>query len=100
MREPGRPPPVIPATVRPPEASEETDVVESGLVFVRRPLKMATGPAYDGPFPVLAEREKVILVNFGQSQDWISKDRIKPYVGEGSPEVVCRKPRGRPRKNQ
>jgi hypothetical protein len=33
-------------------------MVESGLVFVRRPLKKATGPVYDGPFPVLAEKKQ------------------------------------------
>jgi transposase InsO family protein len=99
MQETGRPPAAIPATVRPPMDVETPGAVESGLVFVKRPAKTATGPAYDGPCPVLEEREKVILVQFGQSQDWVSRDRIKPYVGEGSPDVVHKKPRGRPRKN-
>jgi hypothetical protein len=75
------------------------EAVESGLVFVKRPSKTATGPAYDGPYPVLDEREKVILVKYGQSLDWVSRDRIKTYVGEGSPDVVCKKPRGRTRKS-
>jgi transposase InsO family protein len=90
--------PIIPPTVKPSEGPTATPEVSSGLVFVRRPHKRPAGPFYDGLYRVLEEKDKLVLVQMGQIQDWVSRDRIKPYLGRDSPQPAGRRARGRPKK--
>jgi hypothetical protein len=83
--------PQIPATVSPPPADAGGRELTSRFVFVQRPAKRLTGPQFDGPFKVLRQRKKVILIQFGNSSSWILKDRIKPFLGTGSPTAVTKR---------
>jgi hypothetical protein len=91
--------PRIPSTVQPVE-ERAADKIASGLVYVRRPQKGPTGPVYDGPYQVLQQKEKVVLVQLGSRADWVSRDRLKLYKGEDDPEPASRRGRGRPRKKK
>jgi hypothetical protein len=88
--------PLIPGTTPPPE--EWAAPMVGSHVFVRRPGKSLTGPLFDGPFVVKEVKEKVLLVDFGTSQDWISLDRVKNYCGTNTPVPAVKNRRGRPRK--
>jgi cleavage and polyadenylation specificity factor subunit 1 len=89
--------PVIPGTT--PVQPQLVERAAGKFVFVRRPGKAAVGPVFDGPFEVLEEKEKVVKLQFGSCEDWVSKERIKNYAGRGRPEVNSKRRRGRPRKN-
>jgi cleavage and polyadenylation specificity factor subunit 1 len=91
--------PQIPATVSPPPPAPEPADLTGKMVFVERPAKRPTGPHFDGPFKVLKQKKKVILLQFGSSSSWISRSRVKRYAGSDSPAPATKKPRGRPRKN-
>jgi hypothetical protein len=87
---------LIPGTTPPP--GEQAAPVVGSHVFVRRPGKSLTGPLFDGPFIVKEVKEKVLLVDFGTSQDWVSLERVKNYCGTDIPAPAVKKRRGRPRK--
>jgi hypothetical protein len=88
--------PLIPGTTPPP--GEQAAPVVGSHVFVRRPGKSPTGPLFDGPFVVKEVKEKVLLVDFGTSQDWVSLERVKNYCGTDTPVPAVKKRHGRPRK--
>jgi Integrase core domain len=90
---------VIPGTVKaaqePPEPAE---LAPGDFVFLRRPVKRAMEPAFDGPFPVVRVKRKVVLLQLGSRVEWMSRSRIKKYVGAEPPPPAVRPRRGRPRK--
>jgi hypothetical protein len=90
--------PQIPATVSPPPAGPAPVDLTGRMVFVERPSRRPTGPHFDGPFKVLRQKKKVILLQFGSSSSWISRSRVKRYAGSDCPPAAAKKPRGRPRK--
>jgi hypothetical protein len=55
-------------------------------------------PAFDGPFPVVRVKRKVVLLQLGSRVEWMSRSRIKKYVGTEQPPPAVRPKRGRPRK--
>ena len=66
-------------------------------VFIRRnghstPLS----PAYDGPFKVVKQTDKVVTIERGSTTDTISVDRCKPAILEVGTEMEQPRPRGRP----
>ena len=66
-------------------------------VFIRRnghctPLS----PAYDGPFKVVKQTDKVVTIERGSTTDTISVDRCKPAILEVGTEMEQLRPRGRP----
>jgi cleavage and polyadenylation specificity factor subunit 1 len=86
----------IPPTTPEPEPSPPPAV--SDFVFVKRPGKTPLGPLFDGPFRVTARRDKMVKIQFGSYEDWVSTDRVKNYGGSDSPPAVKKRRRGRPRK--
>jgi hypothetical protein len=54
-------------------------------------------PLFDGPYRVIAEDTKLVLVQLGKH--WISEDRIKPYIGVAVHIPAARKRPGRPCKD-
>jgi hypothetical protein len=85
----------IPPTTPEPELSPPPAV--SDFVFVKRPGKTPLGPLFDGPFRVTARRDKMVKIQFGSYEDWVSTDRVKNYSGSDSPPAVKKRRRGRPR---
>jgi cleavage and polyadenylation specificity factor subunit 1 len=93
--------PEIPSTVAPrrpdPQAGTGPAPSDSGYCFVQRGQKAALQPLFDGPYRIVEVRAKTVLVDVGAEQQWVSRDRIKPYQGTSPPTVAVRKRRGRPR---
>jgi len=96
------PAPTIPSTVR-----TYADVARgrSARLEVAQFVYVRTGqsssplaPTYAGPYRVLEVRDKTVLLQLGERQDWISVDRIKTHVGEAPVIPAQPPPRGRPRK--
>jgi hypothetical protein len=90
---------VIPGTVKaaqePPEPAE---LAPGDFVFLRRPVKRAMEPAFDGPFAVVRVKRKVVLLQLGSRVEWMSRSRIKRYLGTDEPPPAVTPRRGRPRK--
>ena len=66
-------------------------------VFVRRDgVRPPLTPAYDGPYKVIRQTDKVVTIERGSTTDTVSVDRCKPAVLEE--DVVMQQPprRGRP----
>ena len=65
-------------------------------VYVRRGA--VGGPlenAYSGPYQVIKREKKVLLLQLGERQEWVSADRLKPHTG--ALPVAAEPPRrGRP----
>ena len=51
--------------------------------------------SYSGPYRVLQREKKVLLLQLGDRQEWVSADRLKPHAG-GAPLEVLPPKRGRP----
>jgi len=93
--------PGLPSTVRPQEqpADSTPPVREFELVYVRRgPLGGPLAAKYSGPYQVLEQRDKVLLLQVGERTDWVSMDRVKPHKGMAAVEPAQPPQRGRPRK--
>jgi hypothetical protein len=69
----------------------------SGFCFIQMGQKVALQPLFDGPCRIVEVRAKTVLVDVGAEQQWVSRDRIKPYQGTSTPAVAVKKCRGRPR---
>jgi hypothetical protein len=92
--------PTIPSTVPPPPQSvSPLSPIVSGFCFVRQAAGPSLRPLFDGPYRILAEHSKLVLVQMGRQQQWISRDRVKPYKGVAVPIPADRRRRGRPRKS-
>ena len=50
--------------------------------------------SYSGPYRVVERRQKTLLIQMGDSQEWVSADRAKPHAGR-SPQVAQPPKRGR-----
>jgi hypothetical protein len=90
--------PRIPSTVPPPPGDRPPPMISSGFCFVRQAAGPSFKPLFDGPYKILEEKSKLVLVQMGQNEQWISRDRIKPYTGAAVPTPAARRPRGRPRR--
>ena len=51
--------------------------------------------SYSGPYQVLRREQKILSLQIGDRQEWISADRVKPHAG-GAPEAAQPPKRGRP----
>lgn len=74
-------------------------LADSLYVFVRRDShRPPLTPPYEGPYKVLAHGDKTFLLDYGNRQDHISIDRLKPaFLDLEKPvEAAKRPPRGRP----
>ena len=90
--------------LKPTSTSHHTAPVKpaSGLppsqhVFIRRDGHRAPlSPAYDGPFKVIKQTDKVVTIERGSTTDTISVDRCKPAALEDGTAMQQPLPRGRP----
>jgi hypothetical protein len=103
----GRPPertdwPSIPSTVhlQQVESQQADSGVGTGYCYVQRPPGVGLKPLFDGPYEILEVRPKTVLVKMGPTQQWISRDRVKPYQGSTPPMVAARRGPGRPRQQR
>jgi len=101
LRAPDRP--QIPSTVRSyASVAAEPPSPLQGVEFAyvhREPAAGPLEPAFRGPYRILDLRAKVVLLQIGDRQDWVSVDRVKPHRGS-SPVVPAQPPRrGRPPKD-
>jgi hypothetical protein len=71
---------------------------ESGFCYVQRGNRKALEPLFEGPYRIVEVRDKTVLVDFGSCQQWVLRDRVKPYQDDSPKTVTPRKSRGRPRK--
>ena len=65
-------------------------------VYIRRGAM--GGPfssSYSGPYRVLQREKKILLLQLGDRQEWVSADRLKPHAG-GAPVEALPPKRGRP----
>ena len=66
-------------------------------VFIRRDGHRAPlSPAYDGPYKVIKQTDKVVTIERGSTTDTISVDRCKPAALEDGTAMQQPPPRGRP----
>ena len=91
------PQPPVPHDIKP--SSVPAALADREFVFVRRdsqrpPLK----PPYEGPYKVLEHSKKTFVLDYGNRQDSVSIDRLKPaFLEPMTPfEAARRAPRGRP----
>ena len=74
-----------------PTLLEDATHVYVGCGAVGGPLENA----YSGPYQVIRRERKVLLLQLGERQEWVSADRLKPHTGASL--VVAEPPRrGRP----
>ena len=90
--------PSIPSTVR-----TWADVVktrpEFQYVYVRNGQSGSPlASKYSGPYKVLQQKVKTLLLQIGTRQDWVSMDRIKPHTGLADVQPAQPPQRGRPSK--
>ena len=74
----------MPSRVRPQGQTAEPAQMEREfqLVYVRKgPLGGPLAAKYSGPYQVLEQRGKVLLLQMGERADWVSMDRVKPHKG-------------------
>ena len=50
---------------------------------------------YSGPYAVVRREKKILLLQLGDRQEWVSADRLKPHTGD-SPVAADPPRRGRP----
>ena len=65
--------------------SRPTLLEDATHVYVRRGA--VGGPlenAYSGPYQVIRRERKVLLLQLGQRQEWVSVDGLKPHTGASS----------------
>jgi hypothetical protein len=62
---------VIPGTVK--AAQEPPELAPGDFVFLRRPVKRAMEPAFDGPFAVVRVKRKVVLLQLCSRVEWMSR---------------------------
>ena len=65
-------------------------------VYIRRGA--VGGPlenSYSGPYAVVRREKKILLLQLGDRQEWVSADRLKPHTGD-SPVAADPPRRGRP----
>ena len=77
-------------------------LANSSYVFVRRDShRPPLTPPYEGPYKVLTHDDKTFLLDYGNRQDSVSIDRLKPaFLDPVKPvEAAKRAPRGRPATN-
>ena len=89
--------PPVPHGTRP--SSVPTALADSRFVFVRRDShRPPLTPPYEGPYKVLVHGDKSFVLDYGNRQDSVSIDRLKPaFVDPMTPiEAAKRAPRGRP----
>ena len=80
-------------------SSVPTALADSRFVFVRRDShRPPLTPPYEGPYKVLVHGDKSFVLDYGNRQDRVSIDRLKPaFVDPMTPiEAAKRAPRGRP----
>jgi len=92
----------IPSTIRSyaeVAASPPSRLQGVSFVFVRKgPPGGPLGAKFSGPFRVAELRAKIALLDIGERREWVSVDRLKPFLGK-EPVVPALPPaRGRPRK--
>lgn len=97
---PPRPPAVIPATKRSYAevlASPSSPLDSARWVYVRRGGQVRPlANNYDGPYQVVEARRKTFTVLVGAREEVISRDRLKPHLGEAEPGLAAPPRRGRP----
>ena len=94
------PRPPVPHGTRP--SSVPATLANSSYVFVRRDgHRPPLTPPYEGPYKVLTHGDKTFLLDYGNRQDSVSIDRLKPaFLDPVKPvEAAKRAPRGRPATN-
>jgi hypothetical protein len=90
--------PNIPSTVRT-YADVAKTRPEFQHVYVRNgPSGGPLASKYSGPYKVLQQKDKILLIQFGTRQDWVSMDRIKPHMGLADLQPAKPPQRGRPSK--
>ena len=67
------------------------------MVYVKRgeALKPLSG-RYSGPYHVLERTNKVFKLKIGDRVETVSRDRLKPHLGEEEPQEAAPPRRGRP----
>ena len=78
-------------------ASPSSPLDSARWVYVRRggqgrPL----ADNYDGPYRVVEVRRKTFTVLVGAREEVISRDRLKPHLGEAEPGLAAPPHRGQP----
>ena len=94
------PRPPVPHGTRP--SSVPATLANSYYVFVRRDShRPPLTPPYEGPYKALTHGDKTFLLDYGNRQDSVSIDRLKPaFLDPVKPvEASKRAPRGRPATN-
>ena len=96
---PRAPPAVIPASRRTyaEVVATPSQVDQARMVYIRK--GGSTTPladSYEGPFHVLARDKKTVTVQIGERQDIVSRDRVKPHLGESDPVPAKMRGRGQP----
>ncbi|KAI0227869.1 hypothetical protein LSAT2_021643 [Lamellibrachia satsuma] len=94
------PRPPVPHGTRP--SSVPATLANSSYVFVRRDShRPPLTPPYEGPYKVLTQGDKTFLLDYGNRQDSVSIDCLKPaFLYPVKPvEAAKRAPRGRPATN-
>ena len=66
------------------------------FVYIRRgAVGTLLTDSYSGPYEVLQQEDKVLLLQIDDRQEWESADRLKPHLG-AAPTPVQSPKRGRP----
>ena len=68
----------------------------ASFVYIRRgAVSTPLAESYSGPYEVVKREDKILLLQIGDPEEWVSADRLKPHLGPAP--VAARPPRrGRP----
>ena len=98
---PRAPPAVIPETKRSyaEVVGGRSDLDRARMVYVRRGgVHPTLQPSYDGPFHVLESGRCTFKIRVGDREEVVSRERLKPQMGNVDPDPQIPKKRGRPPK--